>query len=150
MSEARADTAARLARGVQSLLHDMGYDSLCEVKLRSRRRVDVMGINEKGRIVIVEIKSSAADFRVDEKWSDYLEFCDAFYFAVDESFPIDLLPEIQGLIIADGFTGAVVRPAMDFKLNGSRRRNITLRFARTAANRLRLAEASMKETNYVR
>ncbi|WP_334130036.1 MmcB family DNA repair protein [Sneathiella sp.] len=145
MSAPDGGKAARIARGVQKLLYDMGYDSLREVKLRTRRRVDVMGINDKGRIIIVEVKSGPADYRVDEKWSDYLEFCDAFYFAVDADFPKTLIPEENGLIITDGFTGAILRPSMDFQLNAARRRNVTLRFARIAARRLLAGELSIND-----
>ncbi|WP_288905264.1 MmcB family DNA repair protein [uncultured Sneathiella sp.] len=145
MSDSRSDKGTRLARGVQKLLHDMGYDSLMEVKLRIRRRVDVMGINEKGRIIIVEVKSGPADYRVDEKWSEYLQFCDEFYFAVDAEFPQDLLPYNHGLIIADAFGGAIVRTSADFNLNAARRRNVTLRFARIAARRLLETENPIKE-----
>jgi len=145
MSDSRSDKGTRLARGVQKHLHDMGYDSLMEVKLRIRRRVDVMGINEKGRIIIVEVKSGPADYRVDEKWSEYLQFCDEFYFAVDAEFPQDLLPDNHGLIIADAFGGAIVRTSADFNLNAARRRNVTLRFARIAARRLLETENPIKE-----
>lgn len=145
MSAPDGGKAARIARGVQKLLYDMGYDSLREVKLRTRRRVDVMGINDKGRIIIVEVKSGPADYRVDEKWSDYLEFCDEFYFAVDADFPTDLLPKDNGLIIADAFGGAILRPSMDFQLNAARRRNVTLRFARIAARRLLASEFSAND-----
>ncbi|MEH6545791.1 MAG: MmcB family DNA repair protein [Sneathiella sp.] len=140
MSSDRSDKGVRLAKGVQVLLTAMGYESLREVKLRTRRRVDVMGINSKGRIIVVEVKSGPADFRVDEKWTEYLEFCDEYYFAVDEDFPQNLLPTDQGLIIADGFGGAIVTPSADFKLNASRRRNVILRFARIAARRLNTPE----------
>lgn len=140
MSSDRSDKGVRLAKGVQVLLTAMGYESLREVKLRTRRRVDVMGINSKGRIIVVEVKSGPADFRVDEKWTEYLEFCDEYYFAVDEDFPQNLLPTDQGLIIADGFGEAIVTPSADFKLNASRRRNVILRFARIAARRLNTPE----------
>lgn len=140
MKSDRSDKGVRLAKGVQVLLTAMGYESLREVKLRTGRRVDVMAINNKGRILVVEVKSGPADFRVDEKWTDYLEFCDEYYFAVDENFPQDLLPEDHGLIIADGFGGAIVTPSADFKLNASRRKNVILRFARIGARRLAAAE----------
>ena len=145
MSEARSDKGVKLARGVQKLLHDMGYDSLTEVKLRIRRRVDVMGISEKGRIIVVEVKSSPTDYRVDEKWGEYLEFCDEFYFAVDADFPREILPQTHGLIIADNFGGAILRPSAVFKLNAARRRNVTLRFGRIAARRLLSLENPIKE-----
>ena len=129
MSAPRADKAVRLAQGVQKLLLDMGYDSLTEVKLRIRRRVDVMGIDEKGRIIIVEVKSGPA-YRVAEKSREYLDFCDEFYFAVDADFPQGLIPAENGLIVADSFGGVILRPSSDFNLNAARRRNVTLRFGK--------------------
>jgi len=142
MTAPRSDLGQRLARGVQNLLEDRGYASLTEVSLKSGRRVDVMGISKKGHIVVVEVKSGPADFRSDEKWESYLEFCDEYYFAVDENFPIELLPNEQGLMIADPFQAEIIRPSRDFKLNAARRKNMTLRFARQAAQRLK----SLKET----
>ncbi len=139
MKTPRSDKGERLAAGVQVLFTELGYASMTEVKLRSGRRVDVMGINDKGHILVAEVKSGPADFRADEKWPEYLDFCDGFYFAVADDFPLDLLPEDQGLIIADPFHAAILRPSQDLKLNGSRRKNVTLRFARQAAERLRLA-----------
>ncbi|MCG8494292.1 MAG: MmcB family DNA repair protein [Sneathiellales bacterium] len=137
MSGERSDLGVRLAGGVQVLFTALGYSSMMEVKLRSGRRVDVMGINEKGHILVAEVKSGAADFRSDGKWHEYLEFCDGFYFAVADDFPLDLLPEDQGLIIADPYHAEILRPSQDFKLNAARRKNVTLRFARQAAERLR-------------
>ncbi len=137
MNTPRSDLGKRLAGGVQVLFTALGYASMTEVKLRSGRRVDVMGINEKGHILVAEVKSGPADFRGDGKWEDYLEFCDGFYFAVADDFPLDLLPEDQGLIIADPFHAEILRPSRDFTLNATRRRNVTLRFARQAAERLR-------------
>ena len=74
------DGARGLARGVGRLLGDVGYATLPEFSLRNNRRADVAGLDAKGRFMIVEIKSSTADFRADQKWPEYLEFCDAFVF----------------------------------------------------------------------
>ncbi|MEX0582958.1 MAG: MmcB family DNA repair protein, partial [Sneathiella sp.] len=79
------------------------------------------------------------------KWIEYLEFCDEFYFAVDTEFPQSLLPDGHGLIVADNFGGAILRPSADFTLNAARRRNVTLRFARIAARRLLQTENPIKE-----
>ena len=137
MNSPRSDLGKRLAGGVQVLFTALGYASMTEVKLRSGRRVDVMGINEKGHILVAEVKSGPADFRSDGKWADYLDFCDGFYFAVADDFPQGLLPDDQGLIIADPFHAEILRPSQNFTLNATRRRNVTLRFARQAAERLR-------------
>ena len=135
----RDGTARQLARGVGRLLRHMGYDSLTEFTLRSGRRADVVGIDRKGKIVIAEIKISAADFRTDRKWTEYLEFCDLFYFAVPLEFPDEMLPGELGLIRADAYSGDIVRPSAKNPkpLHASRRREVTLRFARVAAKRLR-------------
>lgn len=135
----RDDTAIQLTRGVGRLLAHMGYHSLTEFTLRSGRRADLAGIDRKGRIAIVEIKSSVADFRSDQKWPEYLDYCDLFYFAVPLDFPVEILPAEPGLILADAYSGDVARPAPanPIKLHASRRREVTLRFARTAAKRLR-------------
>ena len=142
MATARDDTVQKLARGVGRLLRDLGYDSLAEFTLRSGRRADLAGIDRKGRIAIIEIKSSTADFRADQKWPEYRDYCDLFYFAVPMDFPVEILPEDAGLILADAYSGDIARPAPanPKPLHASRRREVTLRFARTAAKRLRRLE----------
>jgi hypothetical protein len=89
-----------------------------------------------GAIVIVEVKSGLADFRADGKWMEYRAHCDRLFFAVDAEFPHEVLPEDAGLIVADGFGGAVVRPAPEHALVPARRKALTLRIARAAAYRL--------------
>ena len=142
MATARDDTAQKLARGVGRLLRDLGYDSLAEFTLRSGRRADLAGIDRKGRIAIIEIKSSTADFRADQKWPEYLDYCDLFYFAVPVDFPVEILPDEPGLILADAYSGDIARPAPanPAPLHASRRREVTLRFGRAAAKRLRRLE----------
>ena len=93
-------------------------------------------MNRKGEIAIIEVKSGVADFRADNKFEDYAEYCDTFYFAVSQRFPHDLIPPHCGLIIADGFGGAIVRESPLEKLAAARRKAITLRFARVAADRV--------------
>lgn len=131
-----SEIADRLARGVCRLLADMGFRTLTEFKLTNRRRADVAGLDKGGRFVIVEIKSSPADFRSDDKWPEYQPHCDFFYFAIGENFPRPLLPDDQGLIVADAYHGTIVREAVETPMNGSRRRAQTRRFALTAATRL--------------
>ena len=132
--------AAMIVRGVGRTLGHMGFSVLSEVRLATGRRVDVMGINRQNRIVVVEVKSGPADFLSDRKWREYLEFCDFFYFAVAADFPQVLLPAEPGLIVADRFGGAIIRPAPEIPIPASRRRSLTLRFARKAADRLRRVE----------
>ena len=126
-----------LARGVGRALAQRGYATLTEVSLANGRRADVMGLGRAGELVIVEVKSSLQDFRSDAKWPEYREFCDRFYFAVAEDFPREAIPEDCGLIVADGFGGAVLREAPMLALAAARRKAVTLRFALVSSERLR-------------
>jgi hypothetical protein len=128
--------ALRLARGVCRALAERGFGALTEFPLRSGRRVDVIGVNDRGDTVIVEIKTSVEDFRADQKWPEYLAFCDSFYFAVPTAFPRELVPEDCGLMIADAYGAVVLRAAPPLAMNGSRRRAQTARLAMLASLRL--------------
>lgn len=128
-----------LTRGVARMLQALGYSALGQFTLRSGRRADVMGLDRRGHLVVVEIKRSLADLRADRKWPDYLDYCDAFYFAVPPGFPLEAIPEEAGLILADRFGAETLRPWPEGdgrRLHASRRKEITLRFATTAAARL--------------
>lgn len=129
--------AARdILRGVQRVLKAHGFESLAEVVLANGRRADAMGLSAKGDIWIVEIKLSIADFRADNKWPEYRDYCDRLFFAVAPDFPNEILPAETGLILADKFDGEIVREAPELQLSGARRKAVTLAFARVAAARL--------------
>lgn len=132
----RSAAAKDIARGTLRLLGQHNYHGITELTLANGRRADIAAIGPDGSIVIIEIKSSIADFKADAKWPEYQPFCDRFYFAISHSFPQDLIPEHCGLIIADGFGGAILREPETQKLAGARRKAVTLRFARIAAGRL--------------
>jgi Uncharacterized protein conserved in bacteria len=132
----RPDTTALLARGVGRVLANHGLVSVLEVPLANGRRADLMGLTASGEIWIVETKSCLADFAVDQKWPEYRDYCDRFFFGVTEAFPQTLLPPEAGLIVADGFGGAIVRDCASVPLAGARRKAVTLLFARLAAQRL--------------
>jgi hypothetical protein len=124
------------ARGAARLLLDLDYRVLHEFPLANGRRADLIGLDARGRFAIVEVKSSLADYRADRKWEGYLEFCDAFYFAVPPEFPAPVLPGNEGLIVADAFGGVIVRSGPARPLAAARRKALTVRFARTASSRL--------------
>lgn len=131
----RPETTLSVTRGAGRLLLDMGYAPLLEVGLPNGRRADVMALGRGGDIIICEVKSGVDDYRVDRKWREYGPFCDAFYFAVAPEFPQAVLAEEPGLIVADGFGGAVVREASATPLAPARRKALTLAFARLGALR---------------
>ncbi len=131
----RPETTGAVTRGVARLLAAMGHAPLLEVGLPNGRRADVMALGPRGELAVIEVKSGPEDFRADRKWGEYLPFCDAFYFAVAPEFPRDILPPEPGLIVADAFDGAVLRPAPAAPLAPARRKALTLAFARLAALR---------------
>ena len=130
-------TATLLARGVCRAFDRLGYASLVEFPLANSRRADILALGKGGELVIVEIKSSVADFRADHKWAFYRGFADRLYFAVSAAFPAALIPEECGLIVADAFGAALLRDGAASPLPPARRRAMTLRFALAAAQRLR-------------
>lgn len=129
-------TAGLMARGLRRALAALGYASLAEFPLRNGRRADIFALGPSGDVVIVEIKTSLADFRADRKWANYLDFADRFYFAVSLGFPTALIPEQCGLMVADAFGAEVLRAGPANPLPAARRRALTLRFAQIAAARL--------------
>lgn len=136
LSGDRPQTTHLITRGTYRFLCGLDYTPLCEFKLASGRRADLVAINAKGHIIMVEVKSCAADFSMDQKWTDYIGFCDGFYFAVAPDFPVDLLPASHGLIIADAYGAMIKRPATERKLVAARRKALTLRIARQSLARL--------------
>jgi len=134
--------AQDVARGVTRLFFRGDMFAICEVPLPNGRRADMVAIDAKGRLIIVEIKVSRADLLGDSKWCDYLEYCDFFYWAVPAGFGLapfegdTLGPDCAGLIVADRYDAEVIRPAPNRPLAAPRRKAETLRFARRAARRL--------------
>jgi hypothetical protein len=132
----QSPTAAAIQRGAGRLLLSAGFASISELSLANGRRADLMAINAKSEIWIIEIKSSPADYFADHKWHDYMEYCDRFYFAIPTDMDPDLIDETAGLMIADAWGAEIVREASEEKLPGARRKAVTLLLARTASLRL--------------
>jgi len=134
--------AQDVARGITRMFFRSDLYALCEVPLPNGRRADMMAICGKGLLTIVEIKVSRADLLGDHKWTDYLDYCDRFFWAVPSGFALGpfegegLGPEVAGLIVADRYDAEVVRQAPYRPLAAARRKAETLRFARRAARRL--------------
>lgn len=126
----------RLARGVCRHLRALDFVTVEEVTLASGLRVDVLALGPKGEIWVVECKSGRADFQSDRKWQGYLDWCDRFFWAVDQEFPTAILPEATGLILADAWDAEVIRIGPETPLAPARRKAMVQKFARAAALRL--------------
>lgn len=133
--------ASDVARGIGRLFARNGIWCLGEVPIRNGRRADLMGIDAKGLVVIVEIKVARADLLGDAKWPDYLEFCDRFYWGLPPGLdrgPLDseaFRPETCGVIVADGYDAEILRPAALAPLAAARRKVEVERLARIAMRR---------------
>ncbi len=132
----QSETALAVARGVRRLLRARGFATVTELPLIDGRRADVVALNSDGALLIVEIKSSIADFRADNKWRDYAAHCDRLYFAIPDHMPADIMPPEAGLIIADRFGAEIVRDIETRAIASATRRAMMLRFALAAADRL--------------
>ena len=130
----QSETALAIARGTARYLHALGYCVVSE--LPSGRRADLVALGGDGEIIIVEIKSSVADFRADQKWMDYRRHCDRLFFATHAGVPCDIFPAEAGLIVADAFGASIVSEAPEQRIAAATRRSVTLRFAHAAALRL--------------
>ena len=113
-----------------------GFSPILEFTLANGRRLDVAALGPDGTVVGVEIKVALGDLKGDLKWPEYLEFCELFYFAIPPEFPDEFVPSGTGLIVADRYGGAIVRPSPVAQIHASRRKAVTLRFAKVAAERL--------------
>ncbi|HTN14926.1 MAG TPA: MmcB family DNA repair protein [Sphingomonadaceae bacterium] len=139
--EAAERHAQAVARGIARLFARNDIWCLAEMPLRNGRRADLMGIDPKGQIVIVEIKVSRADLLGDAKWPDYLDFCDRFFWGLPPELdraPLEtesFLPGTCGVIVADGYDAEILRPAPLQPLAAARRKVEVERLARAALRR---------------
>src|SRR5690606_10022923 len=130
-------TALRVQRGVMRFLrvvHDMAC--YAEVPLVNGRRADVLAVGAKGEIWIVEIKSSLIDYRVDAKWPHYKDFCDRFFFCKPPELDAEIFPHAEGLLVADGHGGDIMRIAPLDPLAAARRKAMMVKLARLGADRV--------------
>ncbi len=133
--------ALAVARGIGRLFARNDIWCLPEMPLRNGRRADLMGIDAKGHIVIVEIKVARGDLLGDGKWPDYLDFCDRFYWGLPpmlDRTPLEqegFRPDSCGVIVADGYDAEILRPAPLQPLNAARRKVEVERLARAALRR---------------
>jgi hypothetical protein len=132
----QSPTALAVSRGTARLLHSLGLACVSELALPSGRRADIVALSGNGDIWIVEIKSSVADFRADQKWIEYRLHCDRLFFATTLEVPCDIFPTDTGLIVADAFGATIKCEAPEHRLPAATRKRMMLRFAHAAATRL--------------
>jgi hypothetical protein len=131
----QSETALVVARGTARLLHSLGFACVSELPLPSGRRADLVALNERGEVWIVEIKSSVEDLRADQKWHEYRAHCDRLFFAFTQDLPCEIFPEQTGLIVADAYGAHLHCEAPEHRLPAPTRKLMTIRFAMAAAQR---------------
>jgi hypothetical protein len=136
----RPQATQLITRGTARFLRQAGFAVVAEMSLANARRVDLMAISTKGQLLAIEVKSSLEDYRIDQKWGEYRDYCDAFAFAVAPDFPEHVLPHTAGLILADRYGGRWVREPQAHVLAPARRKALTIQFARLAASRLHMLD----------
>jgi hypothetical protein len=132
----QSETALMVQRGTSRFLEEQGMVVLSELPLANGRRADLVAMDRKGMVTIIEIKSSVEDFQVDRKWPEYKAFCDCFAFATAPDVPVEIFPGEEGLMVADGFGAHVIRDPVEERMPPHARKALTLQFARLAARRL--------------
>lgn len=132
----QSDTALVIARGTARWLRARGFACVSELPLPSGRRADLVALNARGDIWIVEIKSSLADLRADQKWQDYRAHCDRLFFAFTQDLPCEIFPAETGLIVADAYGAHLQCDAPEHRLAAPTRKLMTIRFGLAAAQRL--------------
>jgi hypothetical protein len=132
----QSETALAVARGTTRLLRSLAFSCISELPLPSGRRADLVALNERGEIWIIEIKSSVEDLRADHKWEEYRAHCDRLFFAFTQDLPCDIFPKETGLIIADAYGAHLLCQAPEHRLPAPTRKLMTVRFAMAAAARI--------------
>ena len=132
----QSETALAVSRGTARLLRSLGFACISELPLPSGRRADLVALNERGDIWIIEVKSSLEDLRADHKWEDYRAHCDRLFFAFTQDLPCEIFPKETGLIVADAYGAHLLCDAPEHRLTAPTRKLMTVRFAIAAAQRM--------------
>lgn len=132
----QSQTALAVARGTARWLGSLGFSCISELPLPSGRRADLVALNARGDLWIVEIKSSVEDLRADHKWQDYRAHCDRLFFAFPQDLPCEIFPAETGLIVADAYGAHLHCEAPEHRLPAPTRKLMTVRFGMAAALRI--------------
>src|SRR5260370_12280785 len=116
----QSSTALAVARGATRLLHSLGFSVVSELPLASGRRADLVALGADGELWIVEVKSSIADLRADQKWLDFRLHCDRLFFATTLEMSPEIFSAGPGLFTADAFGGGIGPEPRGHQLHSAR------------------------------
>lgn len=133
---ARSLVAAALKKAAAFYLFRYGFSVTYELGIMpwGSRRADIVANKVSGKIVILEVKSSLADFRADKKWKSYLDYCDKFMFCTTEDVYEkirDELPKEVGVICLSPTTGwaYMAKKSPNLELSDENRLSVLARLA---------------------
>lgn len=102
-----------------------------------RLRADVLAMAMNGYMVVVEVKSSVADFRSDKKMDQYTKYCNQSYVAcsaeVYAKIKDKVLPSF-GVIVVDGNRCYVAKKALKRNVHHKTKLNLITRMAYRSAD----------------
>lgn len=133
---ARSLVAAALKKAAAFYLFRYGFAVTYELGVMpwGSRRADIVANKVSGKIVILEVKSSLADFRTDKKWRSYLDYCDKFMFCTTEDVYEkikDELPKEVGVVCLSPSTGwaYMAKKSPNLELTDENRMSVLARLA---------------------
>lgn len=137
----RKEIADALKLASANLFFRYGYSCTQELGLEAwgARRADVICSKLNGQVVIIETKSSVADFKGDDKLKTYLKHCDRFYLCFTRKVwakikakeeLLERMPKRAGVITLqeDGYA-KIVRPCKIKEMTVENRLSILSRLA---------------------
>lgn len=133
--------ADRLKDAASSYFLHKGFSCFHEIGVNSwgKLRADVLCLDLRAKIVLVEIKSSVADYSTDKKWRTYLEYSNRMYFCfsmpvyekLKDRLKADLKGTGVGVLVLDPKSGylEVKQTARYRKMAGKTKRDLVIRMA---------------------
>lgn len=116
MQESRKEIVQKLYDKSRSFLYSKNHSSniivFKEVELSPHLRCDILCITYEEQVIIIELKTCKQDFKSDNKWQKYMDYCDYFYFfSPRDIVPIDEIDNKVGLLYLDGNNVITIREA---------------------------------------
>lgn len=68
-----------------AVFKEIGLPKVYSDRRYGSKRADILCINSKDEVIILETKSSWQDYKTDNKWEHYLDWCHKFYFVAEDS-----------------------------------------------------------------
>ena len=138
----------KILQKTMQFLVSKGYKIITEFALPNKKRVDIIGINSKKKIIIVEVKSNKNNFKNDIKWKKYLKYCNYFYFSCNEEMKNVNFSKKIGIILYNSKEIKIFKKSKYKKLSKITKNKIIYNFALSAASKFhRLIDPKFKKKN---